>query len=82
MLVSDLYGKQIITTSGNRLGIVEDVIIDFENGAISRLLLTKYEMLAKAENTRDMMRRYSVNFARVKSISESIVVGTENKQSK
>jgi len=75
MLVSDLYGKQIITTAGNRLGIVEDVIIDFEDGVIVRLLLTKFEELTKAENTREMMRRHSVNFDRVKSITETIVVG-------
>ena len=74
MLISDLYGKEIITTGGNRLGMVEDIIIDFDEGVVTKLLLARFEDISRSSNTRDFMKRNSVNFDRVKSISETIVV--------
>ncbi|MCL5262465.1 MAG: PRC-barrel domain-containing protein [Candidatus Marsarchaeota archaeon] len=76
-LLSDLYGKQIITTTGNKLGLVEDVILDFESGAVSNLLLTKIDNLVKSQNTALELRKNSVSYDRVKNVSETIIVGTQ-----
>lgn len=75
--MSDLYGKQIITTTGNKLGLVEDVILDFESGAVSNLLLTKIDNLVKSQNTALELRKNSVSYDRVKNVSETIIVGTQ-----
>ena len=75
--MSDLYGKQIITTTGNKLGLVEDVILDFESGTVSNLLLTKIDNLVKSQNTATELRKNSVSYDRVKNVSETIIVGTQ-----
>lgn len=77
ILVSELYGKQIITTGGERIGRVEDVILDFESGEVGSILLVKLENIARSDNTAQELKKNSVIFKRVKSISEAIVVGRE-----
>lgn len=75
MLLSELYGKQIITNTGQKVGLVEDVILDFESGAIANLLLIKMEELVRAQNTPGALSKNSVKYEKVKSVSESIIVG-------
>jgi sporulation protein YlmC with PRC-barrel domain len=75
-LLSDLYGKQIITTTGNKLGLVEDVILDFESGSIASLLMTKIESLTRAQNTAVELKKNSVAYERVRNVSETIIVST------
>ncbi len=75
-LISDLYGKQIITTSGNKLGMVEDIILDFESGTVASLLLVKLDDLVKGKNTSEMIKKNSVHFERVKNVSETIIVSS------
>ncbi len=77
MFVSELYGKQIITNTGQIVGMVEDVIIDFEEGNVSNLLLTKMEDLVRAQNTAKILSKNSVKYERVKNVAESIIVGVE-----
>ncbi len=76
ILLSELYGKGILTNTGNKIGFVEDIILDFEEGKVSRLLLTKIDDLLSAKNTAEVLSKNSVNFERVKSISETIIVGS------
>jgi sporulation protein YlmC with PRC-barrel domain len=73
-MISELYGKQIITNSGRIVGLVEDVILDFESGMVASLLLTKVEDLMRGETTALKIAKNSVKYARVKNISESIIV--------
>ncbi len=75
MLISELYGKQIITNTGQMVGMVEDIILDFEKGAIANLLLTKMEDLVRAQNSPGQLAKNSVKYDRVKSVSETIIVG-------
>jgi sporulation protein YlmC with PRC-barrel domain len=77
ILMSDLYGKQIITNGGKKIGIVEDVILDFESKAVSNLLLTKIDNLVRSQNTATLLAKNSVKFERVKSISETIIVSSD-----
>lgn len=74
MMISELYGKQIITNGGRIVGMVEDVILDFESGTVASLLLTKVEDLMRGETTALKIAKNSVKYARVKNISESIIV--------
>ncbi|MCL5122743.1 MAG: PRC-barrel domain-containing protein [Candidatus Marsarchaeota archaeon] len=74
MLLSDMYGKQIISSGGRRIGMVEDIILDFEAGAIGSLLLIKLDELAKGENTATRLAKNTVKYDRVKNVSETIIV--------
>ncbi len=80
IMLSELYGKQIISNSGRVVGLVEDVILDFDQGVISSLLLTRVEDLMRGESTAataTKLAKNSVKYARVKSINESIIVSEE-----
>ncbi len=77
ILLSELYGKEIITNEGRRIGMVEDAILDFENGKVANLLLVKAETLTRSENTAYVLAKNSVKYERVKSIAESIIVGIQ-----
>lgn len=76
-MLSDLYGKQIISNSGRIVGTVEDIILDFENGAVASLLLTKLDDLMKGDHTATVLAKHSVKYARVKNVAESIIVSEE-----
>ncbi len=77
IMLSELYGKQIISNSGRIVGIVEDVILDFENGSVANLLLTKLDDLMKTDKTAAVLAKHSVKYARVKNVAESIIVSEE-----
>ncbi len=77
ILLSELYGKQIITNEGKKIGLVEDVILDFEKGSVANLLLIKAENLVRSTNTAAMLARNSVKYERIKSISETIIVSAK-----
>ncbi len=79
MLISDLYGKQIITNSGKKIGYVEDIVLDFESKSVANLLLTKMDNLVRSQNTAALLAKNSVKYSRVKSVAESIIVSSETK---
>jgi len=71
--VSALYGKKVISNTGHWIGEVGEVVLDVEQGTVSHFLLGK---LGPA-NSGDMMKeliKNSVEFSKVKKISETIVV--------
>ena len=76
-MISELYGKRIISNEGKRLGEVKGVMINFEEGEISHLLLTEPERLIKSQNPRADIQKGSVAYKRVRNISETIIVGKE-----
>ena len=77
ILLSELYGKQILSNTGKKIGMVEDVVLDFENGGVSSLLLAKIDDLVKGTSSRLALAKNSVRYDRVKSVSETIIVGSE-----
>jgi sporulation protein YlmC with PRC-barrel domain len=74
MLLSELYGREIISNTGRRIGSVEDLIVDFEKGSISTILLVKSEELTRSDNTSREFVKNSVKYERVKSIDQTIIV--------
>lgn len=77
ILLSELYGKQILSNTGRKIGMVEDVVLDFEKGGVSSLLLAKIDDLVKGTSNRSALAKNSVRYDRVKSVSETIIVGSE-----
>jgi len=74
MMLSEIYGKKIITSGGKILGDVKEIVLDIENGQVSHLLTTKLEQLAKSGNVREALSKNSILYKRVKNVAESIVV--------
>jgi sporulation protein YlmC with PRC-barrel domain len=73
MYVSELYGKKIITNTGHWIGEVGEVVLDLEGGAVSHLLIGKFDRSKPKEMMRELFKN-SVEFKKVKKISETIVV--------
>lgn len=76
-MLSDLYGKKIISTGGNILGEVKEVVINIDENEVSHLLLTKIEHLAKSEDVRSMLQKNSVMYKRVQKVSGTIIVSNK-----
>ncbi len=73
--ISELYGKKIISTEGRIIGEVKGVMLNFEDGGISHLLINDPEKLLRSVDPRTELRTGSVAYKRVKSVSENIVAG-------
>lgn len=74
MLISELYELQIITNTGRVLGSVQDLILDFETGKVSTILLIKSEELTRSERTSQEFIKNSVRYDRVRSVDQTIIV--------
>jgi len=74
MMLSEIYGKKIITSGGKILGDVKEIVLDMENGQVSHLLTTKLEQLARSSDVREALSKNSILYKRVKNVAESIIV--------
>jgi len=74
MMLSEIYGKKIITSGGKILGDVKEIVLDIENGQVSHLLTTKLEQLARSSDVREALSKNSILYKRVKNVAESIIV--------
>ena len=74
--VSDLYNKRVISIDGKVLGEVKGVIINFDDGTVSHLLLNDVQNLTRSSSLREDFLKNSIEFKRVKKISETIIVGS------
>ena len=77
ILLSELYGKQIITSTGSILGSVQDLIVDFEEGRIASMLLVRSEQLIRSDQTSREFAKNSVKYDRVRNVDETIIVSAE-----
>jgi sporulation protein YlmC with PRC-barrel domain len=75
--LSEMYGKEIITNGGRKLGTVEDIIVDFEKGGVSSVLLVNSDELIRSENTARQLAKNSVKYERVKNVDTTIIVSEE-----
>ncbi len=78
--ISDLYGKEIITNTGRKIGHIEDVIIDFENGSVASMLLVKSDQIIRSENTARELAKNSVKYERVRSVDQTVIVSEDFKR--
>ena len=75
--LSELYGKEIITNSGRKLGKVEDLILNLEERKISSLLLINADELIRSERTAYLLAKNSVKYERVRNVDQTVIVGEE-----
>ncbi len=73
--ISEFYGKKIISTEGRIIGEVKGIMLNFEEGSISYLLINDPEKLLRSSDPRSELRSGSVAYKRVKSVSQNIVAG-------
>ena len=72
--LSSLYDKKVYDDEGVFLGKVNDIIVDLESGRVIKLLLAPFK--GSNENKRKILRDKSVDFEKVISISDIVVVKT------
>ena len=75
--LSELYGKEIITNSGRKLGQVEDLILNLEERKIANLLLINADELIRSERTAYLLAKNSVKYERVRNVDQTVIVGEE-----
>ena len=75
--LSEMYGKEIITNSGRKLGKVEDLIVDFEKGGVSNMLLVNSDELIRSEHTARQLAKNSVKYERVRNVDSTVIVSEE-----
>ncbi len=71
LYLSQLYGKEIITYSGKRLGRVGDVIIDSEAGKIVKLSL---QQIVNTTAAPEILKKFSINYEDVLEVGDVVVV--------
>ncbi|MDI6730781.1 MAG: PRC-barrel domain-containing protein [Candidatus Altarchaeum sp.] len=69
--LSQLYGKEIITYSGKKLGRVGDVIIDSEAGKIVKLSL---QQIVNTTAAPEILKKFSINYEDVLEVGDVVVV--------
>lgn len=77
MTLSEFYGKRIISNEGRILGEVKGILLNFEVGGVSHLLLIDAERFMRSTNPKDELRKSSIAYKRVKKVDETIIVGRE-----
>ena len=75
--ISELYDKKVISTSGKVLGEVKDVILNMDDGTVAKLLFSNISSLMRSSNVRKDLFKNSVDFKRVRKVSQTIIVGEE-----
>jgi sporulation protein YlmC with PRC-barrel domain len=73
MQLSDLYGMDIYTDDGKYLGQVHAVILDLEEGKISRIMLVPIEKISGPQAER-LIKQYSIMYDKVRSVEDVVIV--------
>ncbi len=73
MNMTEIYGMDIYSDSGQYLGEVRDAIVDLEGGGISRLLMEEWRS-ANAGEIKRILKEKSVLFKNIKNISDVVLV--------
>ncbi len=75
VLLSEFYGKKVISNAGKILGEVKGLMLNFEDGEVSHLLLTDAEYLIRSSNPKTDLQKNSIAYKRVKKVSDNVIVG-------
>lgn len=76
MKLSELFGLDIFTTTGERKGKVYDLIINLEKGRIETITMEPLKVKSKQE-ARKIINDKSVPYRKVKSAKDIVVVDME-----
>jgi sporulation protein YlmC with PRC-barrel domain len=73
MQLSELYGMDIYTDDGKYLGQVHGIILDLEEGKISRIMLVPIEKITGPQAER-LIKQYSIMYDKVRSVEDVVIV--------
>lgn len=79
IMISELYGKGVLSNSGNMLGTIKEVVVDLDNATVTHLLLSEMSKLTKSSDLRSDFRKNSIEYKRVKKVAELVIVGEREK---
>jgi len=79
IMISELYGKGVLSNSGNMLGTVKEVVVDIDNAVVTHLLLSEMSKLTKSNDLRSDFLKNSIEYKRVKKVAELVIVGEREK---
>ena len=79
IMISELYGKGVLSNSGNMLGTVKEVVVDLDNATVTHLLLSEMSKLTKSSDLRSDFLKNSIEYKRVKKVAELVIVGEREK---
>ncbi len=79
IMISELYGKGVLSNSGNMLGTVKEVVVDLDNAVVTHLLLSEMSKLTKSSDLRSDFLKNSIEYKRVKKVAELVIVGEREK---
>jgi sporulation protein YlmC with PRC-barrel domain len=79
IMISELYGKGVLSNSGNMLGTIKEVVVDLDNATVTHLLLSEMSKLTKSSDLRSDFLKNSIEYKRVKKVAELVIVGEREK---
>lgn len=71
LYLSQIYGKEIVTYDGKKIGRVGDVIIESESGRIVKLAL---QPIANTSAAIEILKRHSINYEDVLEVGDIVIV--------
>jgi len=79
--LSQLFGKDIYTESGDYRGKVFDLVINLEKGIVETITLEPLRARSKIEAKKIILEK-SIPYTRVKAVKDIVVIGPERKEAK
>jgi sporulation protein YlmC with PRC-barrel domain len=73
MLFSNIINKKIITESGNFVGFVKDIIINFKDKKIEYISLVDIKEIIKEKDVKNL-RKKVIKFDKIKKIGEVVII--------
>ncbi len=73
MLFSHILNKKIITESGNFVGYVKDIIINFKDKKVEYISLVDIKEIIKEKDPRNLNKKM-IKFNKVKKIGEVVII--------
>ena len=77
LMITDLQGKEVMSSDGTRLGEVDNVVVDTSTGKVVHLLVLPYEEdeeLIRKKYRVDSQSRIVLPFNKVKSARDVVVM--------
>ena len=77
LMITDLQGKEVMSSDGTRLGEVDNVVVDTSTGKVVHLLVLPYEEdpdIVRKKYRVDSQERIVLPFNKVKSARDVVVM--------
>lgn len=71
LYLSQMYGKEIVTYNGKKIGRVGDVVIESESGRIVKLAL---QTITNTSAAPEILKKHSINYEEVLEVGDVVIV--------